>query len=646
MFKGIKKLTLSLLTIGFVITPAYEAQADSDFVGETLAQCRRDGGDVKKEQVGDVEEVTISDTEKKIKTCYKVLCYRATANISAIDFDSIDDFYEQITEAGAAVIAFEPKVCKEDTVTIQLGRIGGLDDVQTDGDGDLDGGVSVRWDGETYNCDDTSNAIVCLRRNGIDIDFDYTLASGGRDGSGRRIYTVNRGGGKVGGDGSINGGGNRGGGVDISVGGDIDLDTDGRGNTGFYRYSYNGRDLRCMVGQSVSACLKDHGYSVNGDWDRDNCVHCGYRSYSSRSSGGFGSGDSWSGVISATAELAGAILPPVMAYKGQKAWANAYLGSNTAWAGAAATGFEQCQIMQTGYVDATYNHITANELPDREVMPPECNGYQLNGFAGMQGGGWGQNGYGGGGNSFLGAGYTSPFMQGFQGPYINQGYNAGINVTGGGINPLLGLGLGLLGGGGAQFNLGLNAGGAVSPYGQFGSQYGQFGNQFGGQFGIGNQFGGQFGNQFGGQFGINAGINPSWQYNAGPYGNSQYNPYSYAGGQGMVPPYNPYAGSYFNATGGAGSQFGNNQFGNNQFGNNQFGNNSVNGQGWWQAQQSLQQNQQAASVGSQYQQLALQNQAYNANRNMYYGSQAYGGAPYAPGNLGGSLQFGYNLGWQ
>src|SRR5690606_18134417 len=91
--------------------------------------------------------------------------------------------------------------------------------------------------------------------------------------------------------------------------------------------------------------------------DGMDCVNC-EGSWRSRSSS---RGSTWSGI----AELAGAILPPLAYYGVNAKWAGAYRAGQQAWAGAAATGFEQCQLMQTNYVQSTYQYIQNNELQDR-----------------------------------------------------------------------------------------------------------------------------------------------------------------------------------------------------------------------------------------------------------------------------------------
>ncbi|MEX0797867.1 MAG: hypothetical protein WD025_00380, partial [Bacteriovoracaceae bacterium] len=186
-----------------------------------------------------------------------------------------------------------------------------------------------------------------------------------------------------------------------------------RNGGGYYTHVEGNTRFRCASDQSIEDCIgNDANIIVSRHGGGRDCVDC--------SSGGRRGGAY--GVLSGVAEVAGAVLPPVMGYLGVRAQSDAYLGANQAWAGAAGTGFEQCQLMQSNYVDGYYNnvqnqrdYVSSNSLPDQtfETEPgsmPNCNGYQLNQFAG--GMGFMGNGMGGFGNPWGAAGYSPGFMGG------------------------------------------------------------------------------------------------------------------------------------------------------------------------------------------------------------------------------------------
>jgi len=610
MFKKMKKYSLAVLVVGATLGSSVNIYA-SDFVSSTLASCKKQGGQVIQDQVGEPREEKISDRKKKIITCYDILCYRATGNVGEVNFNSIDEFREQTKgERGAAQIAFDPNVCREDEVTV--GRIGGLDD-------EIEGGVSVKWDGSVYTCDDTSDAIVCLRRNGIDIDFDYDISANGRDGDGRRILIVKRrsssSGDSDGGSRRGDGGSRRGGGsvdIDASIGGDIDIDSDGRSRRGgsSSTRSRRGGSRSCSYGKSTSDCIGDYDLEIDISSDRENCAHCGYRR-SSRSSSSSG----WSGAAqftSSLAELAGAVLPPVMYYKGVKAQASAYLGANQAHANAAISGFENCRAMQTSYTQSTYDYYTTNELPSQTVTPPGCNGYQYNQFAGQNG--WGNSGWNSYGNPFMQGGYSSQFLGAMNGP--NYQYNTGLNMTGMQYNPYGGLGL--------NGNLNLNSMLGLPANGlNFGLNAGVNGGYNGGYNGGWNNGG------------FNNGYNTG--YTGGLNFNGSINPYFNATANGLVPYSNN--GGYYN-NGGYNNGGWNNGGYNNGGWNNGGNNSSVNGNNWWAVQNSFAQNQQASQIGAQYQNMGVQNQYNRAGNNM----MSYNPAAYSPMNMGASLNYGFNFG--
>ena len=360
------------------------------------------------------------------------------------------------------------------------------------------------------------------------------------------------------------------------------------------------------------------------------CATCGSR-ISSRGSGGT--------ILQGIAEITGALAPPLFGYLGVRANARAFENSNVAWAGAAATGFEQCQIMQTSYVQNTYDYLSGNELPDRSVLPPECNGYQLNGFAGM--GGLFGNGAGGFGNVWGGSGYSPQFMAAMYGP--GGGFNPYLNVTGGyGIgNPYAGMGYNPYAGFGLQGNLNLNSLLGLPPNGiSFNGglnsgMYSGFPGGFNGGFngGLNGGFTGMPGGFNGAAYspitcfrapcpgggGFNVGFRPGWGNNAttAPWGGAT----AWGGVQ-----YPNTGGGYWNGSGG-------------------YNNGSVNGNGWFQVQNAQSFNNQAFQAGSFNQQIALQNQAGQAAFNTQYGGGGnFGYAPFAPSNAGFSLSGGFGLG--
>jgi hypothetical protein len=664
MFKGIQNLKAALLITVIATLPATSM---ADIVSEKIQQCSNSAGTVLKEKNGDASEVSNKAGKKVEKVCYKILCYRTTGNVDNVNFNSIADFKSaNLEERGAAEIAFDNNVCTNRTTTVSEDPIGGLDgdadgNGSVNGDGNGNGSVGsgaafkIKWKGSLYACNAGEDYISCLGRYGITVSGSTSGTVVGTDANGLKIILVTAGGSidtDVGVTGATAGqvtlscyekkcnwwtlcikdkivlrdeckgiGAGTTVGSDILIGGDIDAGGDisigNRGRDAGFYVRYNGRRYRCSAGQSTELCLRDrYGVIMSGSYD-PNCADCRARWGNRRGN----NGDSWSSIIGATAQLAGNILPSVMMYKGMKVQANAHLGANQAWAGAAATGFEQCNMMQTDYVSATYAHIQANELPDRTVTPPGCNGYSLGQFPGNQG--WGNNGWGGQGNMWGSAGYSPQFMASMQGPGGQFGTN--FNMSGMNYNPMMGMQ--------AQGNLNLNSMLGLPSNGL------NFGVNTGANMGFNNGFNngmnmnGQFNTGLNGQFntGIHAGYNGQWGNNGWNTGNNNgwannsmnFNPQWNATSNGLVP-WNNQNGSYWNNTG-------------NNTNNNNWNNGSVNGQNWWNVQNAANNNQQMANQGSYYQQQGLSNHANTAINNMNYNNSNTGYAPFAPSNMGASV---------
>lgn len=147
--------------------------------------------------------------------------------------------------------------------------------------------------------------------------------------------------------------------------------------------------FRCASGSDTAGCIRDIDV-IRSRYSSD-CVDCDNK----RRGGG-----------SSFAEILGAALPPLAMLGGAYFNSRAQIKSNQAWAGAAAVGFEQCQLNNNNYLQ----YISANELPG---LTPEqqrmmgCNGFGLGQFAGM----------GGAFGNYYGAGYSPGFVGGMMGPY-------------------------------------------------------------------------------------------------------------------------------------------------------------------------------------------------------------------------------------
>lgn len=241
------------------------------------------------------------------------------------------------------------------------------------------------------------------------------------------------------------------------------------------------------------------------------------------------------------------------AYKGQKAWANAYEGGIRSCHGA--IGDFQAYNLERG----------ANAILPKEQtsMLAQCNGSSM----GMYAGGLGLTGgmYGGVGmNPFISGGYTGGFLGGMTGPYFGGGVSGGMypgmggmyggGMYGGGMYPGMGgqMGVGgqininnpwaalaggalagLLTGGGLYGNI--NVGMGANPYGNMGmGPYGMYGNMgmnpYGGMGLYGNMGMNPYGNMGMNPYGM--GMNTGFGLNASignPYGMMGMNPYGNMG---------------------------------------------------------------------------------------------------------------------
>lgn len=602
------KLLLACSLFSFSVT-AYSQ--DCDKVCQQIKDCKAQGGTMLPREKVSETDLGIVGGEQVKKICYKVLCYDASAGVGTVDFTNIAEYFAKKAESrGFGRIAYDDNLCVKEYTTVRVeDPLDTNNDDNTDDDNNNRGGgsVTVGLDVGPWSIGDVINVngrIItvgnnsaykrycirngrirrrCARAELVDTDTDTVVSE------------VDTGGTVV-----IRGGGGGGGGGD-------------------YYVTYRGRSYRCTYGVSAQSCLRDrYGEIVTNVGDIRNCDHCGSRYYSSRRDG-----NSWGSILGGAAQLAGAVLPPVMGYLGVKAQANAMLGINQAWAGAAATGFENCRMMQTHYVDATYGYLTQNTLPDRDVVPPQCNGYNLGAFAGMNG--MYGNGFGGFGNPWGSAGYSNQFMAGMYGPGF--GFNPYMNVTGGFGNPYAGLGMNGFPGAGVGLNVGLGLGGAgfgtgwpginggVGINGGWGGPGGWVGTP-----GINGGAWGQPGWNTGwgapgwGNGGINAGI--GWGANGG-WGNGGWNGGGWNGGA--------WGGGHWGGAPG-------------NWGGGYWGNTSMNGGDFWSVQNAHQNNQMAFQAGSMYQQAALQNQVNQAGFNA---AGFAGGA----GGWGGGWGGGYNAGW-
>ena len=460
--------------------------------------------------------------------------------------------------------------------------------------------------------------------------------------------------------------------------------TNSGGGNGDYRVvASGGTRFRCAYYLSDEECIGDQAnIIISTSGDAYHCVDCGK---AGRRGGAYGT-------LSGIAEIFGAVAPPLFGYLGMRSYSNAMLGSNQAWAGAAAVGFEQCQLMQSNYINTMYGYADAsqgagyfanNELPYQELQPPGCNGYGLGGFAG--GMGFMGNGFGGFGNPYFAAGYSPGFLGGMAGPYgmynpyggigmgmggfpgmgggINIGFGGGMGgypgmgmgypgfgggMYGGGMGGYPGFGGGMYGGGmpglGGGINIGIGGGMGMGGYPGFGG--GMYGGGMGGPgFGGGMYGGGMGGPGFGGGFGgpgfgggfggpgfgggINAGIGGGFGGGYPPYGGGAG--LGGFGGGGFGNPYGGGAGGYGLVPWGNGA-------GSYWNGSGGWGGNG--GMNWGAIAQSSQANNQAYGIDSYLQQAALQNSYQQSAYNLYSNGYAGGGMGMG-GGFGGGFGGGY-----
>ncbi len=457
---------------------------------------------------------------------------------------------------------------------------------------------------------------------------------------------------------------------------------------------------RCEYSSDPQGCIGDNDYNVivSRNQTGADCVNC--------QASGRG-GQHW---LSGVAEIVGAIAPPLAQFGIAYVQSNAYVDAQQAWAGAAETGFEQCRLSQEAYLQ----YLQTNELPGmtpEQQAAQRCNGYSLGGYAGL-GGQYG-NGYGGFGNPYIGGGYSGGFMGGMMGPY--GGYNpygqggvvggiAGGGFQGGGlvggiyaaggiqggiaggyVGGMAGgyAGGGYVGGGyagglqggyvGGAYQVGGIAGGGYVGGGYAGGMQGGYvgggyagglqGGYVGGGYAggiaggaVGSIVGGIAGGYAGGLQGgyVGGGYAGGLQggYQGGGYVGGGYQGGGFQGGGfqggGIV------GGAYIVA--GAGGGGGYNPYGQGGWGSGTIPGYGGNG-GYWGAtggyggQQMYLQNQQAAAIGSNYQQQALAEQFGMASNNLgNYAGGGYGGgyggfgsAGFAPGNLSASINAGVGI---
>lgn len=536
------------------------------------------------------------------------------------------------------------------SVVVTSGASGATGSTGTTGGVTIQGGGQIRVNGELVTVGSSRWYDLCVKKNG---EIRRICGGGGADYEIR--YRTNSG--------------------------------NGAGGDGSYRIVVSGGTrFRCAYYLTDEECIGDQAnIIIAAGGDASVCVDC---QSAGRRGGAYGT-------LSGIAEVVGALAPPLFGYLGMRSYSNAMLGSNQAWAGAAAVGFEQCQLMQSNYINTMYGYadpsqgagyFASNELPYQELQPPGCNGYNLGGFAG--GMGFMGNGMGGFGNPYFAAGYSPGFLGGMAGPYGMYNPYGGIGMgmggfgmggypgMGGGINigfglgggmggmgyPGMGMGMGYPGFGGGMYGGGMGMGYPGMGGGMYGGGMGFPGMGGGINIGIGGGLGGgmgypgmgggmgmgypgfgggMYGGGMGGgypQYGGGAGLGFGMGGFGNPYGGG-------AGGYGLVPWGNG-AGSYWNGSGGWGGGYGNG------------------GMNWGGISQAYGSNQQAYMQDSYYQQAALQNSYMNSAQNLWsngyaggYGGMGmgagygggfgggYGYAPYSPGNLGLSISGGFGFGF-
>ncbi len=297
-----------------------------------------------------------------------------------------------------------------------------------------------------------------------------------------------------------------------------------------YKRRYRTKGDRCEHGMDPEDCLSERGRLAVGEWD-EHCSNCSVQHTYKQSAG-----EAIAGVFAAIAGPAAYFGVNAIKAKQwgltQQAQINAYSAANQA-----------CYGMQNNYINTMYGtpglpqtydgtipdgysstdfrtigFLEANNLPQTDLMPPQCNNQYASGFAGIGAGSYG--GFGGVSNPFYGAGYSPGMMYAMGG-----GQYGGYGSNGSALNPLGGVvgGVGMYGSvmagqwGGANTSIG------VSPFNSnaMGCQCITYPCPCASSGGF-NQFGGaqtgtaMWNNGGNGYWGMQGG----WQNN--PYGNPQY----------------------------------------------------------------------------------------------------------------------------
>lgn len=668
--KGIRNFLLSLFFIGVLCISPVETEAARDKTNAYEAVCEQYGGQY---IVG--EPLPSDDPDKE---CFQVRCSDADPGIDQVQFNDVSGTIESVgRDEGAAVITWKKsctesasaRVRREQNEAAERRRARREAQAERDAEeAERERRSRDRQDRDSRRTSDRdSDGDYNGRRYGPWVEGQVIIVGGKRLVVGSDDFykrCMNKSGSDAG---TIKKKCTRGGGARLVISGDYDDGDRGSVFEGeifyprssgpqlgiYYIRDRSGRTLECSSSMDIQRCLRDRYGIINarvGDWMH--CSDCSVRGRSGSTlviNSGSSNNNKWGGILSGVAELAGAVAPPLFGYLGVRAQANAFENSQVAWANAQATGYEQCALLQQNYVDSTYQYIQNNELPDREVGLPGCNGFGLGQFAG--GGGYYGNGFGGFGNAYYGGGYSPGFIAGMYGP--GAGINLGINANSGLYNPYAGLGgggfgfgigggIGMPGLGMGGINTGYNAGAQVQciTYPCPGMPNGGFTG--GGQFGYPGYNNGGFTGGIGIGIGGNVGGFPGYGNYGSGYGYPGYGT-PYGGGYGSIGlgtvPWGHSPGSYWGNNGGftGGGQYGYPGYGYNNGG-------SINGNQFFSVQAAHQQNYAAAGAGSYYQQAALQNQMQGAAYNSANYAGGYNPA-FSPMNAGFGLSGGFNFGF-
>jgi hypothetical protein len=394
----------------------------------------------------------------------------------------------------------------------------------------------------------------------------------------------------------------------------------------------NNARFQCSSSGNAAGCMgTGHMNDVQSRYSTD-CVNCG--------GGGRKRDNSWIGdALTGLFVSAGGVAQSY--FNGQ-----AYVKGQEAWAGAAAVGFEQCQIHNNNYLQYTVSQELPAVSPEQQAAMG-CNGFGINQYAGM--------GYGGMG-AWNGAGYSNGYLGGMMGPY--GGYNpyGGMGGMAGGYGQggyaggypggmaggmVGGIGIGIGQGGYAGGYPGGMAGGYAGGYpgGMAGGYAGGYPGGMAGGYGQGGYPGGMAGGYGQGGYpgggmvgGIGIGIGQGGYpggygqggYPGGGYGQGGYGQGGYPGGYGQ--------GGYGQG-GYPGGGYGQGGWGS---GTGQWG-----GQGnYWASSQASNYDQMLQGQGVSYQMgMAGGGGGYNG-----YGS-GYGAAGFNPMNAGLNFNAGFNTGF-